>query len=159
MDTHQSSQISKSLHYINAPLTVPFFGVNIAVWVYMRHYLNLRILFSLLSEFRTVGPYELDWETQQYKCWISNIITFALLAALQALNLFWLFCLSRVAYRYLVHNIAEDVRSEAESEVDETGHEVLKSESLAPNGNGAAIVTGMVNAASSKRKKVAGGRK
>lgn len=122
----------------------------------MRHYLNLRILFSLLSEFRTVGPYELKWETQQYKCWISNIITFALLAALQALNLFWLFCLSRVAYRYLVHNIAEDVRSEAEeSDVEETGHEVLKSESLALNGNGVAIVTGTVNAASSKRRRLA----
>ena len=104
----------------------------------MRHWLNLRILFSVLTEFRTVGPYELDWETQQYKCWISNIITFALLAALQALNLFWLYCLLRVLYRYFAHNIAEDVRSEAEeSESEDVGDNLeAKEEQLAlRNGN------------------------
>lgn len=118
----------------------------------MRHYLNLRILFSLLTEFQTVGPYELNWETQQYKCWISNIITIGLLAALQTLNLFWLFCLLRVVYRYFVHNIAGDVRSEAEeSEIEavERKTETRKVEPLALlNGNGVAKATGKENAAS-----------
>ena len=99
-----------------------FFGTTIAVWIYMRHWLNLRIHFPVLTEFQTVGSYELDWEYQQYKCWISNIITFALLAALQALNLFWLTCLLRVLYRFFAHNIAEDFRSEAEeSEPENVG--------------------------------------
>lgn len=98
--------------------------MSISIWTYLRHYQNLRILYSLLGEFRTVGPYVLNWETQQYKCWISNVVTFALLAFLQALNLFWLFCLLRIGYRYIVHNIAQDDRSEAEeSEAELTnGH-------------------------------------
>jgi very-long-chain ceramide synthase len=92
----------------------PYFGICIGVWTYLRHYQNLRIIFSLFTEFKTVGPYELNWETQQYKCWISNVIVFGLLAALQALNLFWLFCLLRSAYRFVVYRIAKDDRSEAE---------------------------------------------
>jgi acyl-CoA-dependent ceramide synthase len=89
------------------------------MWVYLRHYLNLRILASLLFEFRTIGPYELNWETEQYKCLLSNVITFALLAALQALNIFWLFFIVRIAYRIAVLNIKEDERSDnEESEVE-----------------------------------------
>ncbi|KAJ3496328.1 hypothetical protein NLG97_g2734 [Lecanicillium saksenae] len=110
--------VSKSLNYIDSPIVGPFFGMSLGIWTYLRHYQNLRILYSLLGEFRTVGPYELNWETQQYKCWISNVITFALLAFLQGLNLFWLFCLLRIGYRYIVHNVAKDDRSEAETETE-----------------------------------------
>lgn len=92
------------------------FGTSICTWVYLRHYLNLHIILSLFTEFRTVGPYELDWDTQQYKCLYSNVITFGLLATLQILNIFWLFCLLRSAYRFVVHKIAKDDRSEEEEE-------------------------------------------
>jgi acyl-CoA-dependent ceramide synthase len=62
----------------------------------------------------------LDWDTQQYKCWISQWITFGLLAALQSLNLFWLYLIVRVAYRFAVQKVAEDERSEqGESEIEE----------------------------------------
>ncbi|KAF4783862.1 TLC domain-containing protein [Colletotrichum scovillei] len=92
------------------------FGVCIAVWIYLRHYINLRILYSALpgSEFSTVGPYELNWETEQYKCPLSNFITFGLLALLQALNLFWLYCLLRSAYKFVFLGVAKDDRSEDE---------------------------------------------
>ncbi len=94
-----------------------------AAWIYLRHYINLRILYSLLTDFRTVGPYEVNWETGQYKCWISNVIAFGLLAALQALNLFWLYCLLRSAYRLVFFSIAKDDRSEAEeSDVEAVEH-------------------------------------
>ena len=92
------------------------------VWAYLRHYLNLRIIWSLFTEFKTVGPYELNWETQQYKCDISFVITLALLSSLQALNLFWWFFIVRIAYRFVVYQTAEDDRSEAEiSETEEIG--------------------------------------
>jgi acyl-CoA-dependent ceramide synthase len=71
-------------------------------------------LFSVLTEFRTVGPYVMDWEAEQYKSEISNVITFVLLAALQALNLFWLYCLLRNAYRFVVWGVAKDDREEDE---------------------------------------------
>lgn len=86
----------------------------------MRHYLNLRILWSEFNEFKTVGPYELDWATEQYKCWISQVISAALLASLQALNLFWLFFILRIAHRYVFLNVHEDDRSDNdEKEYDE----------------------------------------
>ncbi|KAH8807359.1 TLC domain-containing protein [Xylogone sp. PMI_703] len=119
--------VSKSCNYIGSPLQVPFFGVCVTMWTYLRHYQNLRIIYSLFTEFRTVGPYELNWETQQYKCWISNIIVFVLLASLQALNLFWLYCLLRSAYRLVVYKIAKDDRSEDESEPEEMGHDETSS--------------------------------
>ncbi|KAH6605131.1 longevity assurance [Trichoderma cornu-damae] len=107
---------SKSLNYIDHPIVPPFFALFVAVWVYMRHYINLKIIWSLFTEFRTVGPFELNWETQQYKCWISQYITSALLSSLQALNLFWLFYIFRIAYRFIRDKEATDDRSEDEDE-------------------------------------------
>lgn len=111
-------QLCKSLVYVNSNsrALAPLFVTMVSTWIYTRHYLNLRILASLLTEFRTVGPYELDWEKEQYKCAISNVITFTLLALLQALNIFWLGCLIRSAYRLAVLKVAKDDRSDDEDE-------------------------------------------
>ncbi|OLN87718.1 Sphingosine N-acyltransferase lac1 [Colletotrichum chlorophyti] len=106
--------VSKTLNYIDSPITGPWYCVSLASWIYLRHAINLKILWSILTEFKTVGPYELNWETQQYKCWISQFITFGLLGLLQALNLFWLFFLVRIGYRYVFHDVKQDDRSEAE---------------------------------------------
>lgn len=80
----------------------------------MRHYLNLRILWSEFNEFKTVGPYELNWATEQYKCSISHYISTALLASLQCLNIFWLYYILRIAYRFLMTSVAQDDRSDDE---------------------------------------------
>ncbi|KAJ5320423.1 hypothetical protein PENANT_c010G04665 [Penicillium antarcticum] len=143
--------LSKSLHYIAPDYMIPFFATSIGAWVYLRHVLNLRILYSLLNEFQTVGPYELDWETQQYKCWISNIITFGLLASLQCLNLFWLYCLLRSALRFLVTGDKKDDRSEPdESEIEAEAEKQILEEvngHVALIGNGD-VVSGKLNGAS-----------
>lgn len=109
---------SKVLNYLDHPLVGPYFFVFVCVWIYLRHVVNLRILWSLFTEFRTVGPFELDWATEQYKCWISQYITTALLASLQALNLFWLFYIIRIAYRFVRDSTADDDRSEDEDDAD-----------------------------------------
>ncbi|TDZ18488.1 Sphingosine N-acyltransferase-like protein FUM17 [Colletotrichum orbiculare MAFF 240422] len=105
---------SKVLNYIDSPIVAPYFFFFVCVWIYLRHFINLKIIISLFTEYTTVGPFELNWATQQYKCTLSQYITLGLLASLQALNLFWLFHIFRIAYRFLAHNIAEDDRSEAE---------------------------------------------
>jgi very-long-chain ceramide synthase len=92
----------------------PYFGFFILVWIYMRHYLNLRILVSEFFEFKTVGPYVLDWAAEQYKCSLSHYISTVLLASLQCLNLFWLYYILRIAYRFLFFNVAQDDRSDDE---------------------------------------------
>lgn len=85
----------------------------------MRHYLNLRILWAVLTEFQTVGPFELNWETQQYKCRLSQVITFGLLSALQAVNLLWLFLILRIAKNYVLSDVRKDERSEDEEEEEQ----------------------------------------
>ena len=116
-------QTSKVLNYLRSPITVPYFTFFIIVWTYLRHYINLRILYSILTDFRTVGPYELNWETQQYKCWIAQYISFALLASLQSINLFWLYLILRVAANVVFKKEEKDVRSDDE---DDEAEEMAK---------------------------------
>ena len=104
---------SKTLNYLDHPIVEAYFFLFMCVWVYTRHYLNWRILLSMFNEFKTVGPYELNWETEQYKCELAFWITLLLLLALQSLNLFWLFYIFRIAFRFVVHKTADDDRSEA----------------------------------------------
>ncbi|KAF4124348.1 Acyl-CoA-dependent ceramide synthase [Geosmithia morbida] len=145
--THDVSDLflalSKSLNYLNHPLQGASFALCIAVWVYLRHYVNLRILYSALpgSEFSTVGPYVLNWEAEQYKCPLSNFIAFGLLAALQALNLFWLYCLMRAAYKFVFLGVAKDDRSDDEEAEEKT---VVASNGSAgcATGSGTATVQG-----------------
>lgn len=98
----------------------------VGIWIYLRHVLNLKILWAVLTEFRTVGPFELNWETQQYKCWISQYITFSLLASLQAVNLFWLFLILRILSNYIFNSVAKDERSDDEDEEEELGQDAAK---------------------------------
>ncbi|CAG8902085.1 unnamed protein product [Penicillium salamii] len=133
--------LSKSLHYYAPDVMIPFYAASVVSWVYLRHVLNLRVLYSILTEFHTVGPYELNWETQQYKCWISKVITFSLLASLQALNLFWLYYLLRSAVKFLITGEKKDDRSEDESEVElEQSH--LKANGLNCHANGNGVLNG-----------------
>ncbi|KAI5963637.1 LAG1 [Candida pseudojiufengensis] len=110
--------LSKTLNYLDSKLTGPFFVFFIGVWVYLRHYINLKILWSVLTEFKTVGEWELNWETQQYKCYISQPITFALIFALQLVNAYWLFLILRILSRYIFAGDKKDERSDDEEEDD-----------------------------------------
>ncbi|KAK3328654.1 putative longevity assurance factor [Cercophora scortea] len=107
---------SKSLKYIDSPLADPYFGMFVFIWIYLRHYLNLRIIFSLFTEYKTVGPYELNWEREEYKGWLANVITLVLLVSLQVLNLYWLFCILRVIYGFARHGVTKDDRSDDDGE-------------------------------------------
>jgi acyl-CoA-dependent ceramide synthase len=100
------------LNYLDHPLVGPYFALFIFMWIYLRHYLNLQILWSEFNEFKTVGPYELDWANGQFKCPLSHYISTALLASLQGLNIFWLYYIMRIAYRFVFLNIVEDDRSD-----------------------------------------------
>jgi very-long-chain ceramide synthase len=118
--THDASDFflatSKTLNYLDHPFIGPYFGMFVAVWIYTRHYINLKVIWSVLTEFRTVGVWELNWETQSYKCRIAQVITGGLLASLQAINLFWLWLILKIAYRYVISNVAQDERSDDEDE-------------------------------------------
>ena len=118
-------QVSKTLNYLDSPLTVPWFSTFIGIWIYLRHYINLRILYATLTLFRTIGPYELNWETGQYKCDLSQWITFCLLLSLQSINLFWLFFILRISFNIAFRSRVVDVRSGDEDSGDEKGRQPM----------------------------------
>lgn len=111
--------LSKNLNYIDSPLTGPVFALFIGIWFYTRHYLSLIILYSVLTEFKTVGPWILIWNEGYYKCWISQYVCFGLLAAIQVLNLYWFFLILRIAVRFVVQKEAKDERSDDEDDSDD----------------------------------------
>ena len=122
------------------------------IWIYLRHYLNLRIIYSLFTEFKTIGPYVMDWEAGQFKCPLSFGITLSLLGSLQALNLFWLFFILRIAYRFAVHKVAQDDRSDVEeSEMEDDGAAAEgKAEKLGLLANGKTYAAAAANGSAKK---------
>ena len=107
------------LKYLDSPILAPYYALFMSVWIYMRHYLNLRIIYALFTEFKTVGPYYLDFATGHFKCEIAFYITLGLLSSLQALNIFWLVYIVRIACRFVLYSTADDERSEGEEEEGE----------------------------------------
>ena len=136
-------------------LVGPYFVLFVGIWIYLRHYINLRILWATLTDFKTIGPYERNWETQQYKCWLSQVITFSLLACLQAVNIFWLFLILRIAKNYVFSSSVRDERSDDEEEEDEelddkTAHKALKDDTGMETDKPVLLINGKVTEAVAK---------
>ncbi|TIA85487.1 hypothetical protein E3P99_03981 [Wallemia hederae] len=94
------------------------FGFFILVWTYMRHWLNMRILYSVWSEFTLIplenrrwwtpdGVWMVDW--MQWQIFLPILL-------LQFLNLFWYFLIWRILIRALVYNHLADERSDDEDD-------------------------------------------
>ncbi|KAF8465329.1 TLC domain-containing protein [Kalaharituber pfeilii] len=119
---------SKTFNYLDVSFIGPYFALFTVSWIYCRHYINILILKSVLFEMRTVGEWgNIDWSRGFFKCPLAQNITFGLLASLQALNLFWLYLIFKVARRYVWPKQGEkfeDVRSDEEDEGEgDTGTE------------------------------------
>ena len=70
--------------------------------------------FTLACPYTILGHYlELDWAAGQFKCRIAQVITFTLLACLQAMNIFWLVLILRIAVNIVLRDVKKDERSEA----------------------------------------------
>ncbi|KAF1815291.1 longevity assurance proteins LAG1/LAC1 [Eremomyces bilateralis CBS 781.70] len=116
---------SKTLNYLDSPVVVPYFVLFVGIWTYLRHYINLRIIFSFFPQFSSIGPYQVVWETGQYKFWVAQIITLSLLASLQAVNMFWLFLILRIAYRLVRGGEKKDDRSDDDEDEEEEEEETI----------------------------------
>lgn len=104
------------MNYIQCKGQAFVFGFFVFLWIYGRHYLNIVFLYSVLTSFKNIGSYDLSWEKGYYKCWISQIIIFILLSALQIVNIYWLSLILRIAYRFVLYGEAKDDRSDDEDE-------------------------------------------
>jgi acyl-CoA-dependent ceramide synthase len=46
--------LAKCVNYLNETASQPVFAFFVVVWTYMRHYLNIKILYSVWTEFHLV---------------------------------------------------------------------------------------------------------
>ncbi|EDO16835.1 hypothetical protein Kpol_1056p36 [Vanderwaltozyma polyspora DSM 70294] len=111
--------LSKALNYLEYEYTPVVFIIFVISWVYLRHIVNIKILWSVLTQFRTEGNYVLNYATQQYKCWISLPIVFILIFALQLVNLYWLVLILRILYRAVWKGVQKDERSDSSESDDD----------------------------------------
>ncbi|GAA6064744.1 hypothetical protein JCM10212_001596 [Sporobolomyces blumeae] len=123
---------SKCLNYLDLQRTSEVsFVFFLVVWHYMRHYLNLKILWSVWneydlipSEWRSFVTSERGWwlakglGTGEIPAWMKYHI-FAPILALQLVNTFWSYLIWRILFRMLSGNNARDVREEGEDEEEE----------------------------------------
>lgn len=111
---------SKTFNYLDVSFIGPYFVLFTISWIYCRHYINIVILKSVVTEMNTVGPWgTLDWEAGMFKGPLAQKTTFLLLGSLQAVNLFWLYLIFKIARRYVWPKQGEkleDVRSDEDDD-------------------------------------------
>lgn len=91
----------------------------------MRHWLNLRILYSVYTQFTLIPLENRRWWTPD-GVWMVGWMQWQIflpILALQLLNLFWYFLIWRILIRALVYNHLADERSDDE---EDEGDEVKK---------------------------------
>ncbi|KAI1795203.1 TLC domain-containing protein [Ganoderma leucocontextum] len=110
---------SKLLNYIQWDRAkVVTFACFFCIWTYFRHWLNWRMLYSILFEFDLMPETSKRWSPKDgvWVLWGMKYHIFASLAVLQALNLFWYFLIWRVAVRGVSNRGVTDVRSDDEDD-------------------------------------------
>ncbi|KAM6495801.1 TLC domain containing protein [Amanita muscaria] len=113
---------SKLLNYMQWDIAKLYaFAFFMCVWTYFRHYLNLRILWSVWSEFRLIPEHTKQWKIND-GVWLPQWMryqVFAPLVLLQLLNLFWFYLMWRILLRALVTSQVDDDRSDDDDDKDE----------------------------------------
>ncbi|KAJ2920100.1 hypothetical protein MD484_g341, partial [Candolleomyces efflorescens] len=107
--------LSKLLNYIQwERAKIVTFVTFIGVWTYFRHYLNLKMLWSVYSESYLVpeASHQWNWSEGVYLVWWLLPAAFLSIFALQVLNLFWYWLMWRILIRAIVTRVADDDRSD-----------------------------------------------
>ncbi|KAK4050703.1 sphingosine N-acyltransferase lag1 [Microbotryomycetes sp. JL201] len=127
--------LSKCINYLDYKRASEVsFVIFLCIWHYMRHYLNIRILYSVWNEFDLIPEHWRSWtETPGHPkgwwlfyefgsgrlpAWMKYQI-FAPILALQLVNTFWSALIWRILFRILSGQEAKDVREEGEDTDEE----------------------------------------
>jgi acyl-CoA-dependent ceramide synthase len=109
--------VSKLLNYMKwEKAKVVTFGMLVVTWSYFRHWLNFRLLWSVLSEFKYIPIEAQQWHPSEgiwLVWWMRWQMLFGL-GALQLLNLFWYFLILRILVRTVLTKETTDERSDDE---------------------------------------------
>ncbi|ORY54752.1 TLC domain-domain-containing protein [Leucosporidium creatinivorum] len=127
--------LSKCLNYLDLQHTSEVsFVFFLCVWHYMRHYLNIRILFSVWNEYDLIPEIYRTWsapESNPARWWLfygfgtgelphwMKYQIFAPILALQLVNTFWSYLIWRILWRMIRGIPAADTREEGEDGEDE----------------------------------------
>ncbi|KAG8865229.1 hypothetical protein FRB96_000119 [Tulasnella sp. 330] len=115
---------AKLLNYLQMEMVGNIvFGIFVLVWTYMRHYLNLCILYSVYYDFDLIPQWAQRWSPEE-GIWMVSWVRwqiFVPLFLLQLLNIFWYVLILRIGYRALTKKELTDERSDDEDdgEVDD----------------------------------------
>ncbi|CAE7203639.1 unnamed protein product [Rhizoctonia solani] len=92
--------LSKIFNYLRMNKTkVVSFGWFAIVWSYLRHWLNLVILWSVWFEFDLISDRRLDPAKQLFMPWFAKYMIFFPIFLLQLVNLFWYLLILRILIR------------------------------------------------------------
>lgn len=123
--------LSKALNYMKLDRTsVVTFIWFICVWTYMRHYLNLKTLWSVWTQFDLITPENRQWDPPRgvWLVWWMKYQVFVPILLLQFINLFWYMLIWRVLYRAVFGSVIADERSDDEDEPESPIAEKLSKE-------------------------------
>ncbi|EPT03761.1 hypothetical protein FOMPIDRAFT_1058579 [Fomitopsis schrenkii] len=116
--------LSKIMNYIQYTRSKIFgFLVLFLTWSYFRHWLNLKILYSVWTEFDLMPETSKRWSPEDgvWMVWWMKYQIWTPILLLQFLNIFWYFLILRVAYRAVAmgaKSTLSDVRSDDEDSDD-----------------------------------------
>ncbi|KLO08285.1 longevity assurance proteins LAG1/LAC1 [Schizopora paradoxa] len=111
--------LSKICNYLKYDTTKAFTFVNFfVIWTYFRHWLNLRIMWSVWTEFELV-PASTRLFSPWDGVWMANWMRYQIfipILLLQFLNLFWYYLMCRILYRAVFGGEISDDRSDDEDD-------------------------------------------
>ncbi|KAL0249771.1 hypothetical protein I308_103073 [Cryptococcus tetragattii IND107] len=113
--------LAKCVNYVSEFYSVPLFAWFTIVWTYMRHYLNIVILYSVWAHFDLIPLPDrttFDPLNDQWIDWWMKWQIFTPILLLQVLNLIWYYLILRILVRALFLNDRRDERSDNEDEVE-----------------------------------------
>lgn len=113
---------TKCLRYLGLKRTsVAVFVIFIISWVYTRHYLYLKILYSVVFESYNILGADILWDPANGSFYSRPIIIgfTLLLSILQLLIIYWFALVLRILYRVLMKGDADDSRSDSEDSDDD----------------------------------------
>ncbi|ORX38622.1 putative ceramide synthase component [Kockovaella imperatae] len=94
--------LAKCTNYVNETASIPVFAFFVLVWTYFRHYLNIKILWSVYSQFHLIPASERQVFDPLNDKWMPPWMKwqiFTPILLLQFINLFWYFLILRILAR------------------------------------------------------------
>jgi len=109
---------AKCLNYIKYQRSSEVvFGIMLCTWTYFRHYLNLKILWSVWTQYDVYVPATARYFRPQDRVWLAPWMkyqVFVPIMLLQFVNLFWYYLIWRIVVRIIIGQDLKDIRSSDE---------------------------------------------